>query len=159
MADIEVSNGQHAPGAPGNEPRWLAAPKARATGARPELPESTGYRLKRKLLGPPLVSDELHGERLGKSIALAVLSSDVMSSCAYGTESILRILVPAVGVAAFSLVTPATGLLLLVLGVVCLCYRQVVKTFIHDDRLMYRICSVPDREQPFVHGVGGVAGT
>jgi len=75
------------------------------------------------------VSDELQGERLGKPVALAVLSSDVMSSCAYATESILRILLPAVGVAAFALVTPATGLLLLVLGVVCLCYRQVVKTY------------------------------
>jgi amino acid transporter len=129
MSDVEGSNGQHAPGGPGNEPRWLMTPKTRSTGSRPELPESTGYRLKRRLLGPPLVSDELQGERLGKGVALAVLSSDVMSSCAYGTESILRILVPAVGVAAFSLVTPATGLLLLVLGVVCLCYRQVVKTY------------------------------
>ena len=41
----------------------------------------------------------------------------------------LRILVPAAGVAAFALVTPVTGLLLLVLGLVCLCYRQVVKTY------------------------------
>ncbi|MGH8996655.1 MAG: APC family permease, partial [Acidimicrobiales bacterium] len=128
MADTETSNGQHAVRA-ANEPKWLDAPRAPATGSRPELPESTLYRWKRRLLGPPLVSDELSGERLGKGIALAVLSSDVMSSCAYGTESILRILVPAVGVAAFTLVTPATGLLLLVLGVVCLCYRQVVKTY------------------------------
>jgi amino acid transporter len=128
MPGGEVANGQ-APGPGRHEPSWLAVPQAPSTGVRPNLPESTGYRLKRRLLGPPLVSDELNGERLGKGVALAVLSSDVMSSCAYGTESILRILVPAVGVAAFTLVTPATGLLLLVLGVVCLCYRQVVKTY------------------------------
>jgi hypothetical protein len=129
MSGVEASNGQAAPKPRVNEPSWLGVPGAPLTGARPNLPESAGYRLKRRLLGPPLVSDELAGERLGKGVALAVLSSDVMSSCAYGTESILRILVPAVGVAAFSLVTPATGLLLLVLGVVCLCYRQVVKTY------------------------------
>src|SRR5580700_7341850 len=128
MAGTEASNGQPSARGP-TEPKWLDAPRAPATGSRPELPESALYRLKRRLLGPPLVSDELQGERLGKGIALAVLSSDVMSSCAYGTESILRILVPAVGVAAFTLVTPATGMLLLVLGVVCLCYRQVVKTY------------------------------
>ncbi|HEV2362369.1 MAG TPA: amino acid permease, partial [Acidimicrobiales bacterium] len=85
--------------------------------------------MKRRLLGRPLVSEDLHGERLGKPTALAVLSSDVMSSCAYATESILRILVPVVGVAAFALVTPITALLLAVLGLVCLCYRQVVKTY------------------------------
>jgi len=46
-------------------------------------------RLKRLLLGPPLISDQLEGERLGKPTALAVLSSDVMSSSAYATEQIL----------------------------------------------------------------------
>jgi hypothetical protein len=78
-------------------PHWLDRPRAPHSGARPDIPESARYRLKRFLLGPSLVSDELHGERLGKPTALAVLSSDVMSSCAYGTKSILRILVPAVG--------------------------------------------------------------
>ena len=58
------------------------------------LPESLRYRVKRALLGPPLVSDELHGQRLGKPTALAVLSSDVMSSSAYASEEMLRILVP-----------------------------------------------------------------
>ncbi len=85
--------------------------------------------MKRSLLGPPLVSEQLQGERLGKPIALAVLSSDVMSSAAYASESILRILVPAAGLGAFGLVTPVTALLLVVLGLVCLCYRDVVKTY------------------------------
>src|ERR1700728_315710 len=124
-----MSNGQRLPRRSGAEPSWLGVPEQPSTGTRPHLPESTRYRLKRLLLAPPLVSDELHGERLGKPTALAVLSSDVMSSCAYGTESMLRILVPAVGASAFGLITPATGLLLVVLGVVCLCYRQVIKTY------------------------------
>ena len=87
-------------------------------------PSRPAYRLKRRLLGRPLVSEEMHGERLGKPTALAVLSSDVMSSSAYATEAILRILVPIGGVVAFALVTADHRLLLLVLGVVCLCYRE-----------------------------------
>lgn len=116
-------------GAGDGRPRWLSTPVGPNTGSRPRLPESKAYRWKRRLLGPPLVSDELNQERLGKPLALAVLSSDVMSSCAYSTEQILRILVPAAGVAAFALVTPATAILLAVLVVVCLCYRQVVKAY------------------------------
>ena len=58
------------------------------------LPESLRYRVKRRLLGPPLVSDELAGQRLGKPTALAVLSSDVMSSSAYASEQMIRVLVP-----------------------------------------------------------------
>ncbi|MGH9298687.1 MAG: amino acid permease [Acidimicrobiales bacterium] len=109
--------------------RWLDTPQQPVHGAPGSLPETRGYRLKRILLGPPLVNEDLQAERLGKPTALAVLSSDVMSSCAYGSESILRVLVPAAGVAAFTLVTPVTVLLLLVLGLVCLCYRQVVKAY------------------------------
>lgn len=73
------------------------------------LPENFRYRVKRDLLGPPLVSDQLGGQRLGKPAALAVLSSDVMSSSAYASEQMLRILVPIAGLAAFSVVTPMTG--------------------------------------------------
>jgi amino acid transporter len=95
----------------------------------PELPESAAYRLKRRLLGPPLISEQLTNERLGKPTALAVLSSDVMSSSAYATEQILRILIPIGGLAAFGLVTPITLVILAVLAVVTACYRQVVKSY------------------------------
>ena len=93
------------------------------------LPESRSYRLKRLLLGPPLISDQLQDQRLGKPTALAVLSSDVMSSSAYATEEILRILIPIGGLAAFSLVTPLTLVILAVLAVVTVCYREVVKSY------------------------------
>ena len=93
------------------------------------LPETSGYRMKRFLLGPPLTSEQLIGQRLGKPTALAVLSSDVMSSSAYATEEILRILVPIGGLVAFSLVTPLTGVILVVLAVVTACYREVVKAY------------------------------
>ncbi len=93
------------------------------------LPESRRYRIKLKLLGPPLVSDELGGQRLGKPTALAVLSSDVMSSSAYASEQMIRTLVPIGGLAAFSLVTPLTAAILAVLAVVTICYRDVVKSY------------------------------
>ncbi len=96
---------------------------------RVELPEPLGYRLKNKLLGPPLDTDELQHERLGKPTALAVFASDNLSSSAYATEEILRVLIPAVGVAAFSLVVPLTGALLGVLALLILSYRQTIKAY------------------------------
>lgn len=93
------------------------------------LPESFRYRVKRRLLGPPLVSDELAGQRLGKPTALAVLSSDVMSSSAYASEQMIRVLIPIGGLAAFSLVTPLTAVILAVLAVVTICYRDVVRSY------------------------------
>jgi amino acid transporter len=93
------------------------------------LPERLSYRVKRLLLGPPLVTDQLAGQRLGKPTALAVLSSDVMSSSAYASEEILRVLVPVGGLVAFSLVTPITGVILGVLAVVTICYRDVVRSY------------------------------
>ena len=66
-------------------------------------PDSARYRLKNKLLGPPLHTEQLEDERLGKPTALAVFASDNLSSSAYATEEILRVLLPAIGVAAFAL--------------------------------------------------------
>ncbi|MBI2709014.1 MAG: APC family permease [Actinobacteria bacterium] len=94
-----------------------------------QLPESRLYSLKNKLLGPPLHTDQLEHERLGKPTALAVFASDNLSSSAYATEEILRQLVPAVGVAAFSLVVPITVAILVVLGFLILSYRQTIKAY------------------------------
>ena len=111
------------------QPRLTNAPIRTSTLKTAHLPETLNYRVKRFLLGPPLVNDQLHGQRLGKPTALAVLSSDVMSSSAYATEEILRILVPIAGLVAFSLVTPITGAILGVLAVVTICYRDVVRSY------------------------------
>ena len=46
--------------------------------------------MKDRLLGPVLHNEELAHERLGKPTALAVFSSDALSSTAYATEEILR---------------------------------------------------------------------
>ncbi len=106
-------------------------PPAPLTGGStiPMPPDSLGYRLKRKVLGPPLHSDELEHQRLGKPTALAVFASDNLSSSAYATEEILHALVPVVGLLAFSLVMPITGALLVMLALLILSYRQTIKAY------------------------------
>jgi hypothetical protein len=51
--------------------------------------QSLGYRAKKVLLGRPLPTSRLVHERLRKLVALAVFSSDAISSTAYGTEQIM----------------------------------------------------------------------
>ena len=92
-------------------------------------PDSVRYRLKNKLLGPPLHTEQLEHERLGKPTALAVFASDNLSSSAYATEEILRVLIPAVGLAAFALVMPITIAILVVLVFLILSYRQTIKAY------------------------------
>lgn len=94
-----------------------------------ELPETLGYRIKNRLLGPPLVSEQLESERLGTFVGMGVLTPDAISSAAYGTEEMLVELVPVVGVAAFALLIPVTLVLLVVLFFVTLSYRQVVMVY------------------------------
>ncbi|MHB1444579.1 MAG: amino acid permease [Acidimicrobiales bacterium] len=94
-----------------------------------EIPESLGYRLKRILLGPPLVTEQLRNERLSQPVALGVLAPDCISSTAYGSEEMLREMVPSVGLAAFSLLVPVTIAILVVLVFVTLSYREVVMVY------------------------------
>jgi amino acid transporter len=85
-------------------------------------------RVKRVLIGEPLANQEAQRERLTKVKALAVLSSDALSSSAYATEQILLVL--AAGGAVALTYTPwvAAGIvaLLIVVGV---SYRQTIKAY------------------------------
>ncbi len=94
------------------------------------LPDTFWYSTKRRLLGPPLVNQDLGEQRLSKPLALGVLSPDGISSSAYGTEEILIVLVPALGVAAFSLILPMTLVILFVMVLVLLSYREIVMVYI-----------------------------
>ena len=96
---------------------------------RSTTPESVGYSLKRLLLGKPLITEQLKSERLSNPVALGVLSPDAISSSAYGTEEILIELLPYAGLAAFTLVLPITGVILLILVLVAGSYRQVVMAY------------------------------
>ncbi len=107
--------------------RVLGPPCVISPGVAP--PESTLYRVKNRLLGRPLSTKQLVHERLGKPTALAVFASDNLSSSAYATEEILRVLIPIVGVAAFALVVPITIALLVVLAFLILSYLQTIKAY------------------------------
>ncbi|MFD9797045.1 APC family permease [Streptomyces sp. NPDC059070] len=87
------------------------------------------YRVKRRLLGKPLTTERIRDEKLDNRTALGVLASDCVSSSAYGSEEILRVLVPVVGAAAFSLLMPVTGAILFVLVLLTLCYSDVVTIY------------------------------
>ncbi|MBO0883817.1 MAG: APC family permease, partial [Mycobacterium sp.] len=103
--------------------------KPQSEDLRRTSPESVGYLLKRVLLGRPLTTEQLKSERLSNPVALGVLSPDAISSSAYGTEEILLELLPYAGLAAFSLVLPITGIILLILFLVTMSYRQVVSVY------------------------------
>jgi amino acid transporter len=84
---------------------------------------------KRIVLGKPMITDELHHEKLSNPVALGALSPDAISSTAYGPEQIMVELLPAAGMAAFVLLLPLTGVILLILALVAASYRQVVMTY------------------------------
>jgi hypothetical protein len=93
------------------------------------IPERRLYRLKNKLLGPPLVTEQLSSERLGRPTALGVLAPDCISSSAYGTEEMLTQMTPYIGLAAFSLLVPITLAILGVLFFVTLSYLDVIQYY------------------------------
>ncbi|MCM1567664.1 MAG: APC family permease [Dehalobacter sp.] len=86
--------------------------------------------LKRFLIGRPLKSTELGEQKLNKKKALAILSSDALSSVAYGPEQILIVLFT-VGAAAFWYSVPiAIGVLVLLIALI-LSYRQIIFAYPH----------------------------
>ncbi len=85
-------------------------------------------RVKEVAIGRPLASEEEIGERLSKTKALAVFSSDAISSSAYASEEILRILVLAGGAAVFWSVEVAVAIAIL-LVIVTTSYRQVCHAY------------------------------
>jgi amino acid transporter len=93
------------------------------------LPLSFQDIAKRLFLGKPLITEELAGEKLSNPVALGALSPDAISSTAYGPEQILIELLPAAGLAAFALLLPITGVILLILVLVTASYRQVVMAY------------------------------
>jgi amino acid transporter len=84
--------------------------------------------LKRLLVGKSLPTSAHAEERLSNGAALAVLSSDALSSVAYATEEILLVLVAAGGTA-LSYSIPIAATIMLLLGIVILSYGQTIKAY------------------------------
>jgi len=84
--------------------------------------------IKRFVVGKPLPSHLAHHERLSRVTGLAVLSSDPLSSVAYATEEILRVLI-LVGAGALTLATPIAFVIATILAVVVFSYRQTIHAY------------------------------
>ena len=85
-------------------------------------------RVRTILIGRPISSEREEHERLTKLKALAIFSSDNISSSAYATEEMMRILVIA-GVGAISLTMPLTVLICAVLAIVATSYWQTIRAY------------------------------
>src|SRR5438045_1439099 len=123
---------------PGNEhirfvyPRQPALRRVRrgvleATAAA-QAPQGVWGRIKRVVIGSPIPTSRAVHERLTKVKALAVLSSDVISSVAYATEAILATLMAA-GSGNLGLTLPIAIAIVFLLGIVALSYRQTIPAY------------------------------
>jgi amino acid transporter len=84
--------------------------------------------LKRFVVGAPMPLSQARHERLSKKVALAVFASDALSSTAYATEEILRVLVLA-GSAALGLAIWVAVAIALLLIVVAISYQQTIHAY------------------------------
>ncbi|WP_020060516.1 APC family permease [Bacillus sp. 123MFChir2] len=85
---------------------------------------------KRFLIGRPLKSNALGEQKLNKLKALAILSSDALSSVAYGTEQILIVLATIGSIAFWYSIPIAIGVLVLLTALI-LSYRQIIYAYPH----------------------------
>jgi amino acid transporter len=89
-------------------------------------------KLKRLIVGKALRNEQAAHERLTKKVALAVFSSDALSSTAYATEEILLVLATAAAFGqanAFSYVIPVSIAIAILLAIVTVSYRQTIHAY------------------------------
>ena len=98
---------------------------------REQIPvrDPISYRIKKFVLGTPLNRHSLGDQRLSNKNSFGILGSNCVSSSAYGGEQILVALVPTFGLAAFAIFTPMVSILLVMLVIVALSYRDVINTY------------------------------
>ena len=87
-------------------------------------------RVRRTLIGQPLPTSAHHEERYSNAEALAILSSDALSSVAYATQEIVLVLGMA-GAAALRFTLPITALIVGLMVIVTTSYRQTIKAYPH----------------------------
>jgi amino acid transporter len=84
--------------------------------------------LRRVLVGPRIRTERELQERIGPIKGLAVFASDNISSSAYATEEIMRVVVIA-GVGALALTMPLTIAIVVVLAIVVISYQQTIRAY------------------------------
>jgi amino acid transporter len=93
------------------------------------IPPSFSDGWKRVFLGKPLTSEQLDSERLSNPVALGAIAPDAISSTAFGPEQVMIELLPRAGMAAFTLLLPIMGVILVILLLVSASYRGVVMAY------------------------------
>ena len=93
------------------------------------IPPSFSDGWKRIFLGKPLTSEQLDSERLSNPVALGAIAPDAISSTAFGPEQVMIELLPRAGMAAFTLLLPIMGVILVILLLVSASYRGVVMVY------------------------------
>lgn len=120
-----VADGAQADGAQGEELEATAKAGEGGTGSG-----RLAYAARRAIVGPALRSTALAEQRMGRLLALVVLSPDALSSVAYGPEAMLAILVLA-GSGQLGLSLPIGAALAVLMVSVGLGYRQVIRAYPH----------------------------
>ncbi|MGH8904387.1 MAG: APC family permease [Egibacteraceae bacterium] len=107
-----------------------SAPRSTAPArSRPPSRAAAGSRLVEVLFGRRLRTDRERHERLSNPVALAVFASDALSSVAYATEEMLRVLLPLAAVAAYGFLVPLSGGIAVLLAALVLSYRQTIRAY------------------------------
>ena len=102
---------------------------AKEAASAPRTPLGRGLaRVRGVLFGRPLSMREEIGERLNVFTGLPIFASDNISSSAYATEEIMRVLVLA-GAGALVLTLPITVVIVVVLAIVVTSYRQTIAAY------------------------------
>jgi amino acid transporter len=86
-------------------------------------------RIKRFLIGRPLNSDQLSGEKLSVFWGLPILASDAVSSVAYAGEQMLLVLLPVVGMFSYGYTLLISACIIGLLTILMLSYRQTVDNY------------------------------
>lgn len=97
------------------------------TSVSDERPSRLG-RLGQALVGPPLKSSESAKEEIGQIQGLPALSLDALTSVAYGPEAIVVVLAAA-GAAALKYTLPIEGVIVALLALLVISYRQVIEGY------------------------------
>ncbi|MCR4435077.1 MAG: APC family permease [Clostridiales bacterium] len=85
--------------------------------------------VKRFLIGRPLKNEALNEEKYGILWGLPILASDALSSVAYASEEILLVLVPAIGVLAYSNLLYISAAIIALVVILAFSYRQTIQNY------------------------------
>ncbi|MDH4083695.1 MAG: APC family permease [Nitrospira sp.] len=110
--------------------------------------------LKRWLVGDPLKTAQAADQRLSKTLALAIFSSNNISSVAYATEEILLVLVLA-GTAAIAWSIPVSLAILFLVLVLTISYRQIIYEY-PEGGGAYTVAKVNLGELPSLAAAGAL---